>query len=186
MSRLSRAATATTTTMPRMLAIVHRLCSVEDMASVWCIAYPPSLARPRCRPPMMIVACSFVVRSAPSGAVFCTASPSASLLLGASLPIERASSRIGTASATTTSTMPIPMVEPPTQPVGLVPAARTCGSITGSSHRLAEVPDGLQARVDRGQPVRHGARQARHGLHSPGGRDQRLADGAEGAGGPEK
>src|SRR3984893_17897745 len=72
--------------------------------------YPPSLARPRCRPPMMIVACSMVVRSAPSGAVWFTASVSASLILGASLPIDRASIRIGTTSATTTSTMTIPMV----------------------------------------------------------------------------
>jgi hypothetical protein len=39
-----------------------------------------------------------------------TASPSASLILGASFPIERASSRIGTTSATTTSTMTMPMV----------------------------------------------------------------------------
>ena len=59
---------------------------------------------------MMIVACSMVVRSAPSGAVFCTASVSASLIFGASLPIDRASSRIGTTSATTTSTMTMPMV----------------------------------------------------------------------------
>jgi hypothetical protein len=59
---------------------------------------------------MMIVACSIVVRNAPSGAVLCTASVSASLILGASLPIDRASSRIGTTSATTTSTMTMPMV----------------------------------------------------------------------------
>ena len=34
---------------------------------------PPSLARPRCRPPMMMVACSMVVRRPPSAAVLCTA-----------------------------------------------------------------------------------------------------------------
>src|SRR6516164_6538379 len=72
--------------------------------------YPPSLARPRCRPPMMIVACSIVVRSAPSGAVLWTASVSASLIFGASSPIWRASTRIGTTSATTTRTMMMPMV----------------------------------------------------------------------------
>src|ERR1700685_3801226 len=72
--------------------------------------YPPSLARPRCRPPMMMVACSIVVRSAPSGAVCFTASVSASLIFGASLPIDRASIKIGTTSATTTSTMMMPMV----------------------------------------------------------------------------
>ena len=59
---------------------------------------------------MMIVACSMVVRSAPSGAVLCTASVSASLIFGASLPIDRASSKIGTTRATTTSTMMMPMV----------------------------------------------------------------------------
>ena len=59
---------------------------------------------------MMIVACSIVVRSAPSGAVLCTASVSASLIFGASLPIERASSRIGTTSATTTRTITMPIV----------------------------------------------------------------------------
>ena len=36
------AAAATTTTMPRMFAVSHRLCSVEDMASVWCIATLPA------------------------------------------------------------------------------------------------------------------------------------------------
>jgi hypothetical protein len=51
-----------------------------------------------------------VVRSAPSGAVLSTAWVSASLILGASLPIDRASSRIGTTSATTTSTMTMPIV----------------------------------------------------------------------------
>jgi len=40
---------------------------------------------------MMIVTCSMVVRSAASGAVFSTAWLSASLILGASLPIDRAS-----------------------------------------------------------------------------------------------
>ena len=37
-----QAATATTTTRPRMFAIVQRLCSVEDIASVWCIANLPA------------------------------------------------------------------------------------------------------------------------------------------------
>src|SRR5450759_4316353 len=114
---------------------------------------------------MMIVACSIVVRRAASGAVLCTALVKASLINGASLPIERASSRIGTTRATTT------------QPVVLVPAART-SCISGSfasSDRLAEVPDRLQARIDRGQPVRHGAGQLRDGLDPTGGRDERRA-----------
>src|SRR6516164_3653160 len=72
--------------------------------------YPPSLARPRCRPPMMTVAYSIVVRSAPSGAVLWTASVSASLIFGASSPIWRASTRIGTTSATTTRTTTMPIV----------------------------------------------------------------------------
>src|ERR1022692_4892059 len=72
--------------------------------------YPPSLARPRCRPPMMIVACSIVVRRPPSAAVLCTDLVSSALMSGASLPIERASSRIGTTRATTTRTMMIPIV----------------------------------------------------------------------------
>src|SRR5215475_12512265 len=187
MSRLSRAATATTTTMPRMLAIVHRLCSVEDMASVWCIAYPPSLARPRCRPPMMIVACSIVVRSAPSGAVLCTAWVSAPLIFGASLPIERASSRMGTTSATTTRTITMPIVKPITQPVVLVPAAVPYMSCSfGSSDRFAEVADRLQAGVDRGEPLGHRAGQIRDGLHPAGGRDEGRADRAEMEDDPEQ
>src|SRR4029077_4684518 len=101
-------------------------------------------------------------------------------------PIERASSRIGTTRATTTSTMMMPMVYPTTQPVGLVPAARTCGSITGSSDRFAKVTDGLQARVDRGQPLGHGAGQLSHGLHSPGRGDQRPSDRPEVEDDPEQ
>src|SRR5580698_8054760 len=66
-------------------------------------AYPPSRARPRCRPPIMTVAYSIVVRSAASGAVLSTALASSSLIFGASLPMDRASKRIGTTSATTTS-----------------------------------------------------------------------------------
>src|SRR6185437_5018608 len=72
--------------------------------------YPPSLARPRCSPAMMMVACSIVVRSAPSGAVLVTASVSASLIFGASFPMDRASSRIGTTSATMTRTITMPIV----------------------------------------------------------------------------
>src|SRR5450755_522428 len=41
MSRLSRAATASTTTKPRMIAHTHRVCSVEDMARA-CMANPPA------------------------------------------------------------------------------------------------------------------------------------------------
>ena len=59
---------------------------------------------------MMVVAYSIVVRSAPSGAVWFTASVSASLIFGASLPIERASSKMGTTSATTTRTTTMPIV----------------------------------------------------------------------------
>src|ERR1700716_3772049 len=80
---------------------------------------------------MMMGACSMVVRSAASGAVLCTALASASLIFGASLPIERASSRIGTTSATTASTTTMPITQPITQPVLPVPAAMTCGSING-------------------------------------------------------
>src|SRR5260221_9198208 len=75
---------------------------------------------------MIMVACSMVVRSAASGAVLCTALVSASLIFGASVPIERASGRIGTTSATTASTTTMPITQPITQPVLLVPAARTC------------------------------------------------------------
>src|SRR5258706_8008127 len=71
--------------------------------------YPPSLARPRCRPPMMIVACSMVVRRPPSAAVLRTALASSSLILGASAPIDRASMRIGTTNATTTRTITPPI-----------------------------------------------------------------------------
>src|SRR5215472_11196599 len=77
---------------------------------------PPSRARPRCRPPMMMVACSMVVRSAPSGAVLRTAPVSPALIFGASSPIERASSKIGTTSATTTTTSTMPMTKPSIQP----------------------------------------------------------------------
>src|SRR5215467_10924905 len=79
---------------------------------------------------MIVTAWSIVVRRAPSGAVLCTASVSASLIFGASLPMARASSRIGTTSATTTRTITMPIVYPTTQPVVAVPAARTCGSMT--------------------------------------------------------
>src|SRR5260370_59795 len=113
---------------------------------------------------MMMVACSMVVRSAASGAVLRTALVSASLIFGASVPLERASSRIGTPRATTASTTTMPIPQPITQPVLLVPAAMKCGSIGGAfagSDRFAEVADRLQARVDRGQPVRDGAGQVR-------------------------
>src|SRR5215469_3831372 len=128
---------------------------------------------------MMIVACSMVVRSAASGAVLCTALASASLIFGASLPIERASSRIGTTSATTASTTTMPITQPMTQPVLLNPAARACGSIDASSDRFTEVAYRLQAGVDRGQPVRDGAGQVGDRLHPSGGGDQRGADGPE-------
>src|SRR5215471_19026746 len=89
--------------------------------------YPPSRARPRCSPPMMIVACSIVVRRPPSAAVLCTALVSSALIEGASLPIERASMRIGTTSATTTRTIKPPITYPRVQPNVLValPAAST-------------------------------------------------------------
>src|SRR5215475_10077048 len=79
-------------------------------------AQPPSRARPRCRPPMMVTAYSMVVRSAPRGAVLRTAPVSPALIFGASSPIERASSRIGTTSATTTATSTPPMTNPRVQP----------------------------------------------------------------------
>src|SRR5215472_10253047 len=123
---------------------------------------------------MMVTAYSIVVRSAPSGAVLCTASVSASLIFGASSPIWRASTRIGTTSATTTRTTTMPMVQPMTQPVLLPPAARTFACMAGSSDRFAEVADRLQARVDRGQPLWHRAGQVSHGLHAPSGRHERL------------
>src|ERR1700728_3155220 len=107
-----------------------------------------------------------VVRSAPSGAVLCTAFSSSSLIFVASLPIERASSRIGTTRATTTRTITIPMTHPTIQPVLI-------------SDPFAEVAHRLEARVDRGQPFRNGACQLRDGLHSPGSRDQRRANGPQ-------
>src|SRR5215472_8408837 len=123
---------------------------------------------------MMVTAYSIVVRSAPSGAVLCTASVSASLIFGASSPIDLASHRIAMTSAATTTVSTMPMVQPMAQPV-LLPAARTFWCMAGSSDRFAEVADRLQARVDRGEPLRHGAGQLRHGLHPPGGRHERLA-----------
>src|SRR5580700_11656167 len=125
---------------------------------------------------MMIVACSIVVRSAASGAVLCTALVSASLIFGASSPIDLASHRIVTTSATTTTASTMPMVHPMTQPVLLPPAARTFGCMAGSSDRFAEVADRLEARVDRGQAVRDGAGELRDRLHPPAGRHERLAD----------
>src|ERR1700728_2430364 len=104
-----------------------------------------------------------VVRSAPSGAVLCTAFSSSSLIFGASLPIERASSRIGTTRATTTRTITIPMTQPTIQPVLI-------------SDPFAEVADRLEARVDRSQPLRHGAGQLRDRLHPTGGRDECLVN----------
>src|SRR5580658_3221227 len=98
-----------------------------------------------------------VVRSAPSGAVLRTAFSSSLLIFGASLPIERASSRIGTTRATTTSTITIPMTQPTIQPVLI-------------SDPFAEVADRLEAGVDRGQPLGDGAGQLRDGLHTAGGR----------------
>src|SRR3984957_17369846 len=62
-----------------------------------------------------------VVRSAPSGAVLRTASPSAPLILGASSPMDLASNRIGTTSATTARTTTIPMTQPSVQPKLLGP-----------------------------------------------------------------
>src|SRR5262249_55286667 len=44
MSTLSRAATATTTTRPRMLAVSHRLCSVEDIARSCIVITQPRAA----------------------------------------------------------------------------------------------------------------------------------------------
>src|SRR5215470_5500623 len=123
---------------------------------------------------MMVTAYSIVVRSAPSGAVLCTASVSASLILGASSPINLASHRIVMTSAATTTVSTMPIVQPMTQPVLLPPAARTCGSMAGSSDRFGEVADWFQARVDRGQPLRHRAGELGHGLHPAGGRDERL------------
>src|SRR5215469_17734612 len=98
-----------------------------------------------------------VVRSPPSAAVLCTALVSSALIFGASSPIDLASRRIGTTRATTTRTMTPPIVKPSIQPkllkwlMSLSPFA--------VSDRLAEVPDRLQARVDRSQPVGHGAGQ---------------------------
>src|SRR5215469_10524588 len=48
-----------------------------------------------------------------------------------------------------------------------------------SSHRLAEVPDRLEARVDRGQPDGHGAGQGRDGGYAAGDLTQSGADGPE-------
>src|SRR5208337_3769583 len=59
------------------------------------------------------------------------------------------------------------------------------GSFAGSD-RFAEVAAGFQVRVDRGQPPGHRARQARDGLDSPGGRDQRLPDRPEVEDDPEQ
>src|SRR5580658_7412819 len=107
-----------------------------------------------------------VVRSAPSGAVLRTAFSSSLLILGASLPIERASSRIGTTKATTTSTITMPMTQPTTQPALI-------------SDPFAEVADRLETRVHGGQPVGDGAGQLRDGLHSSGGGDERRANGPQ-------
>src|SRR5215469_6357001 len=117
-----------------------------------------------------------VVRSAPSGAVLRTASPSALLILGASSPMDLASNRIGTTSATTARTTTIPITQPRVQPKLLGPAAATACwaavmvSMSGlrRSDRVAEVADGLQVRVHRGQPLRHGAGEIRDGAHAAG------------------
>src|SRR5262249_3370665 len=146
---------------------------------------PPSLARPRCRPPMMTVACSMVVRRPPSAAVLCTAFVSCSLIFGASSPIDRASMRIGTTSATTTRTITPPITYPRTQPKVLVGPAASAGSAgcigtsLAGSDCLAEVPDGLQARVDRRQPVGNGAGQVGDGGDAAGDLAERRQYGAQ-------
>src|ERR1700691_741759 len=89
---------------------------------------------------MMMVACSIVVLSAASGAVLSTACLRDSSIIEASLPMERAISRIGTTSMTTTSTTRKPSVYPSHQPVVLTPPpeARTsaCRDMASSCRRL--------------------------------------------------
>src|SRR5580704_1580083 len=52
-------------------------------------------------------------------------------------------------------------------------------SLHRGSHRLAEVADGLEVGVDRGQPFRNGAGEVRHGPDAAGRRDQGCAHGPE-------
>src|ERR1700761_2120324 len=82
-----------------------------------------------------------------------------------------ASIRIGTTRATTTRTRTPPIVKPSIQPKLL--------TIFASSDRLAEVPDGLQARVDRGEPFRHGAGQVGYGGDAAGDLAERGLDGPQ-------
>src|SRR5580658_2834914 len=120
-----------------------------------------------------------VVFSPASAAVFRTALRSWPSIFGASLPMPLASTRIGTTSATTTSTSTPPIVNPRIQPNVLTlppPAASTPVPMCVSSDRLAEVPHGLQARVDRGQSVGHGGRQVGHRGHAPGDLTERGLD----------
>src|SRR5215472_13869587 len=135
---------------------------------------------------MMVTAYSIVVRNPPSAAVLCSALVSSALILGASSPIDLASIRIGTTRATTTSTMTPPIVKPSTQPkllkwLGANVKMAECMSLSfpADSDRLAEVPDRLQARVDRGQPVGHGAGQLRDGTDAAGDLAQRRQGGPE-------
>src|ERR1700691_5245215 len=46
-------------------------------------------------------------------------------------------------------------------------------------HRFAEVADRLEVRVDRGQPGPHGGRELVHGLHPAGDGGERAADGPQ-------
>src|SRR5215469_10534085 len=141
---------------------------------------------------MMVTAYSMVVRSAPSGAVLRTAPVSPALIFGASSPIERASSKIGTTSATTTTTSTMPMTKPSIQPKWLLPSGAIGVAETARialmcqppvpvtrSDGLAEVPDGLQACVDRGKPCGHRAGQLCDGRNPAGRRNEGRADGTQ-------
>src|SRR3954451_11606178 len=156
---------------------------------------PPSLLRPRLSPAVIAVADSMVVCSCARAAVLETDWVRLSSICLATLPIEWTSNRIGTTSATTTSTRTIAITYPIAQLVVelLLAARRFIGRPL--SDRVAEVADGLEAGVDRWQDGWNAAGLVSNDLDASDKSDERLpyrhqvkddAHQAEGGGGDDQ